>query len=333
MCHLERHIRNEFIYSTITHYLKGDFVQNLIFIGDVHGRSDKLLPFIQRYGCGDTQFVFVGDLIDNALNEETDHLTTLNMIHQLCEQSRAVCIMGNHELNAIGWSLQKNDGSYCRPRNKLGNLKQHQCFLAAVGSDSAEHQRWIEWFKRLPIFVEYDHARAIHACWNQQAIDQIGPYLNSDNSLKDQFWYQAFDEQHELYHLLETLLKGPELALPKGYSFLDKTGIERAQVRVAWWKGEAEGLSYADIALLPEEARSQLPQQLIPVTVQRMCAKPEKLTVIGHYTLPVTRAPQTIGQNVVCVDFNAAKGSNPLVGYKLDVSNQLGTFVISRYSF
>ena len=274
-------------------------------------------------------FVFIGDLIDNAPSEKTDHITTLTKVRQLHEQGKALCVMGNHELNAIGWCLQKSDGTYCRSRTKASNIKQHQCFLQSVGNESQEHQLWIEWFKRLPIFLELDGVQAIHACWNEQAIAKIRPYLNEDNSLKTEYWYQAFDKQHELYHLLETLLKGPELTLPHGYSFQDKSGTTRHQIRVKWWKHDIKALTYSDIALVPEKAYRDLPQQVIPNSTQEMCSKVNMLTIVGHYTLPPTSLYQAIGDNVICVDYNAAKAQNPLVGYQYHTTTQQGRFIDS----
>jgi len=304
-------------------------VQNLIFIGDVHGRNDKLTSFIRLHQANDSQFVFVGDLIDNSLDEQTDHLSSLQTVRHLCETGEAVCLMGNHELNAIGWSLRKADGSYCRSRTKLSNQKQHRNFLEAVVGDSEEHQYWIEWFKTLPLFADFENVRAIHACWDDQFIEQITRYLNSDYSLKPEYWYQAFDEQYELCHLMDALLKGPELDLPDGYHFFDKTVIMRKQIRIAWWHEPVDGLTYRDIALLPEDARHQIPHSPIPQSANQQFKVTDKLTIVGHYTLAPTEQHDPIGHNVVCVDYNAAKSHHPLVGYHLDLDSKMGHFVTS----
>ncbi|WP_064604411.1 hypothetical protein [Photobacterium sp. J15] len=93
--------------------------------------------------------MFLGDLIDNKDAQGADHISTLDHVKSLVEQGVAYCVMGNHEFNAIGWSIQKQDGSYCRYHNKPGNIKQHQLFLEHVGENSDEHIKWVQWIKTL----------------------------------------------------------------------------------------------------------------------------------------------------------------------------------------
>ncbi|MGR5542266.1 hypothetical protein ACPV5V_27340, partial [Vibrio campbellii] len=101
-----------------------------------------------------------------------------------------------------------------------------------VVEDSVLHKEWVEWFKTLPLFLNFGDVRAIHACWHEESIERLTSYLNSDNTLKEQHWRDAFDEHHELYHLMETLLKGPEVSLPEGCHFEDKHRNIRTNIRV-----------------------------------------------------------------------------------------------------
>jgi len=265
--------------------------RSLYVIGDVHAQKAKLDALLIEIGFdveSTSQLLFIGDLIDNKVTDDDQHLATLKMVHALQQKKQAFCLLGNHEFNAVGWATKNALGEFCRPHLEK-NAKQHQAFLNAVVEDSAAHHAWITWFKSLPLFLEFDAVTAIHACWNEEAIERIKPYLNADNSLQACYWTDAFDEQHELFALCEMLLKGPERTLPKGEYFLDKTGTKRTQQRVPWWD------DYTG----------------------------DKPVVIGHYTL--NEQPERLSEKVVCVDYNAAKGDNPLVAYRFTALREKST--------
>ena len=292
--------------------------QNLNFIGDVHGHHAKLCALLEHLdfipsepdsAADRSKLVFLGDLIDNGPAQAVDHQATLNMVRGLCEQGLAYCLLGNHEFNAVGWTLTDPDTGWPLRRHSENNRKQHQRFLDEVVEGSAVHQAWIDWFKGLPLFHDFGHVRAIHACWQDDAISQIRPYLNEDNSLKAEHWPDAFNKQHELYQLCETLLKGPELALPQGHSFFDKTGVERHHIRVKWWREEAN--TYREIAQVQPEMMSRIPA----IALGGLQSNPviEVPVVIGHYTLAGLPAP--LSDKVVCVDYNAASPQGELVAY------------------
>jgi hypothetical protein len=267
--------------------------ERLYFIGDIHARHNKLIDLLKviDFDSNDLdstantgQLVFIGDLIDNDPEYDNDHLALLNQVESLVDQNHAFSLLGNHEFNAIGWATQKEDGNWARPHTEK-NKSQHQAFLAAVEEGSKEHARWITWFKSLPLFLDFGSIKAIHACWDEKALECIKPYLNANNSLKEAHWVDAFDENHELYSLCEILLKGPEREIDQ--PFKDKTGELRTQKRVEWW------------------ADSEYKESIEPI-------------VIGHYTL--SGLPKALFQKVTCVDYNAAKEENPLVCYQFELA-------------
>lgn len=71
----------------------------------------------------------------------------------------------------------------------------------------------------------------------------------SDNTLKKDCLAESINEKSPLFDIIERLLKGVEIELPKQpkrYSFKDKDGKERYQIRVKWWGDR--GLSYKKLA-------------------------------------------------------------------------------------
>lgn len=303
-------------------------------VSDIHGQLKKIKALVENCPPSTTVLV-VGDLIDNSMENQPDHKGTINHIKQMVDQGIGNCLMGNHELNAIGWSLKKEDGTYCRPHTIDSNRKQHESFLKDFPFGTREYLDTIEWFKTLPIFVETDTYRAVHACWDSDSIDVVRKYTNADNSIKTEHWYHAFDKEHELYIALEVLLKGRELDLPQGLHYFDKTGTKRTRARLAWWSQPNESSTLYDLCQSIPDGASDIFKKYEALTVDTAYfSEPDKLTLIGHYTLPSPKGmPERLSQKVLCLDFNAAKGQNPLYGYLFDEkSPDSGEFVSTNWN-
>lgn len=269
-------------------------IKRLYFIGDIHGQYKKLLklldhlPFDRDYlesNVGNTKLVFMGNLIDSAPDFEGDQLSLLQLVESLVAQNHAYCLLGDHEFDAIGWVTELRSGEWARTHS-AHNFKQHQSFLETLGEGSEQHLYWINWFKKRPFFVDFESVSAIHARWDEQALSLIEPYLNDDNSLKEEHWVNAFDPNHELFALCETLLKGSDYPMPEVKSFLDITRAEW------WWAYDQQ-------------------ENVKPV-------------VIGHYRL--TGLPEAASKKVICVDYNAAEADNPLLSYRISLPASEATY-------
>jgi len=283
-----------------------------IFIGDIHGQYHKLSALLDHldalYQRDERLLIFVGDLIDNQPGAPIDHLAVLERVRAEVESRQAICLMGNHEFNAVGWSMRHPQSARHLRSHSPNNRRQHQAFLADVVEDTPRHNFWIDWFKTLPLFVDYGDIRAVHACWEDETIARLRPWLDEQHRLKPESWVAAFDKQHPLFRMIETVLKGPELKLPAGFSFVDKTGVERRHIRVRWWRDDAK--TYRQIAQVQAEMVSRIPD--IPLE-QTLPGTTDVPVVIGHYTL--SGEPHSLSERVVCVDYNAAKADNPLYAW------------------
>ena len=135
----------------------------------------------------------------------------------MISEGHAQCIMGNHELNAILYHTEGADGPL-RPRSDK-NSNQHQTFLDEFPIDDPITLEVIEFFKTLPLAMDLGEFRIVHACWYQPSLDALcfdGQSVFLDcNNLE-----AAADETGE-ENPVAMLLKGPEVPLPAGYSFLD----------------------------------------------------------------------------------------------------------------
>ena len=150
-------------------------------IGDVHGRFDKLTALMGRLGyrSDEDSFIppfghkalFLGDLIDPKPGHSSAGgvRATLIAVKAMCERGDALCIMGNHELNAIYYHSKGPDGKWLRIHGSK-NLRMHQGTL----DDFPDYEEptsewlsvWIPWMKDLPFFLELGNFRVVHATWH-----------------------------------------------------------------------------------------------------------------------------------------------------------------------
>lgn len=294
-------------------------------IGDVHGQATKLRALLSRLGYSQARglwkhpersAIFVGDLIDRG----PEQLETLQIVRRMVDEGHARCIMGNHELNAIGYATQKpgKGGDWLRSRNGSAGARhaaQHGRFLAEVGLDSTIHQEWIGWFKGLPLWIDEPGFRVVHACWHGEAITYLQNDLGPDITAPHKLLVNGMTPGTIDFWALEQILKGPELELPHGVAFVDKDGVERRHGRLAWWNTNAQ--TYED-ALLPYPGVTIPPT---PLDFRDVYSEGSKPTFVGHYWRD-WRDLRILSDHVACVDFSAG-GDGPLVAYRFDGETRL----------
>jgi hypothetical protein len=238
----------------------------------------------------------------------------------MTDAGSAQAVMGNHEFNAIGWATPDpdNDGHHLRPRHGdkgVKNRKQHEVFLAEVGEDSADHRSWIEWFTGLPVWIEEPGFRVVHACWSPRHVETLLPLLR-DGRLTPQAAEAASRKGSPAYEAIETLLKGAEVQLPVGHSFIDKDGHVRDAIRTRWW--DSSLTTYRSAYIGPPGW--EMPD--VPIPAAETIPEPDRPTFIGHYWLNPHEALAPLTNRVACVDYSVAKGG-PLVAYRFDGEAEL----------
>jgi hypothetical protein len=289
-------------------------------IPDIHGQSAKLDAALAGLGWRrgsvgwsppdpDRQIVFLGDFIDRG----PDNRAVLKTVRDLVGAGKAKAIMGNHELNALQFhSLHPDDGQPLRAHTPK-NIRQHQTFLDQFPPGDPQTRDVIGWMRSLPLFVEEDGFRAVHACWAESSIARIKA-LTEDGVLSEEQLIRAAGRNpaDEMFILAEQITKGPEHRLPDGWSFTDKDGTMRDHLRLQWWNAAAQ--SWRDIAIsVPSD--QDLPDEALPETVSAQTyAATARPVFFGHYWLsgePVLQAP-----NALCLDYSAGT-EGPLVSYDL----------------
>lgn len=293
---------------------------NYDVIGDIHGQARKLEALLTNLGYSfDPQrhcwahptrrVLFVGDFVDRG----PEQIRTLEIVRAMVDNGCAKAVMGNHEFNAIAWfehdPLQA--GQHLRKHTDK-NFHQHQRFLEEVGDGSATHKYWIDWFYTLPLWIDGD-VRLIHACWHTPSMDILKDALGPNNTLTPSLMERASRKGSAEFEAVELLCKGMEVALPEGVKFVDKQGVSRTQTRTAWW--DETRTTYKQASLVNCELAAQLPDDPLPLH-SLVNYDNQKPLFFGHYWM--TGAPRILGDRLCCVDYSAAIGEHPLVGYRYD---------------
>jgi hypothetical protein len=295
-------------------------------IADIHGQYDKLARLMERLGyqpAGEGfippaghKALFLGDLIDPKPGHELPGgvRATLHAVKAMCDAGHALCLMGNHELNAIYFHSKGPDGKWLRIRGSK-NIAMHQGtlddFTDYDDPRSEWHQVWMPWMKRLPFFLELDGFRAVHAAWHSEMIDRIA----GRNLECSKFFLAASNKHTEEGEALEILLKGVEVELPIGVRFADHSGASRRNIRTCWWKLPDSGIGY-DGLVFP--ANPSIPTDLVSeesfaqIQGYALDAPP---VFFGHYFKPADSPLAPERHNVACLDHSAAK-EGPLVAYR-----------------
>ncbi|TWU66674.1 MULTISPECIES: metallophosphoesterase [Crateriforma] len=301
--------------------------QHFDIIGDIHGHADALRMLLldlgyHPHGHGfrhpDRQALFVGDLIDRG----PEIANAIRIVRTMVDAGDAVVVMGNHEFNAVAFhtAVPGTKDRWFREHSRK-NQKQHQATLDQLSN--SELADAVAWFRTLPVAIEQNGVRVVHAAWQDDQIDEIRRSLQTRGRFTAEFFFDAMQTGSDRHAAIEDVLKGPEIRMPPGQQIRDKSGHPRDTVRVKWYEA-ANGRTYRgyhlgsddvpDIAIAPGVLKNQ--------DGYRPDAPP---VFVGHYWL--TGTPTPLASNVVCTDYSVAKGGK-LVAYRWD-----GESVLSAKKF
>jgi hypothetical protein len=291
-------------------------LQNYDLIGDLHGQYDKLRGLLltlgyEANGGGFThhqgrKVIFLGDYIDRGPRIRE----VLQTVRAMVDAGDALAIMGNHEYNAICRNTQDEHGNWLRETKPVKD-KGYFVTLEQFKGLEEEWRGWLEWMKALPLYLELNGLRAVHACWDTDAMEEVAGRSMADLA----FLRASKDKTRPEFTAVERLLNGPELAMPAGTFYQCKEDRNRTHVRVRWWD-------------IPEATRVTEIAMPFPLDVPGMAA-PEELRALpnygpderpvffGHYWMPQQMEKAPLRHNIACLDFSAAH-TGPLVGYRWD---------------
>lgn len=268
-------------------------------IGDVHGHYDKLISLLKKLGYEKHegvwqkpkhQAVFVGDLIDKGPNAAAVLTTVKNMV----DADTAMMVIGNHELNWIHDAADHTDDVLAF----LDATEKHHSRRQLTEAFKYEPERLIElfhWLRDQPIYIDQPDLRVVHACWDENAIACL---KEADIDRLDRFGLAAYRDTYSDLHLaLDRVIAGCAHQFPT--SLAHNPGFRSIRFRIQWWPDNR-------VAINPIES------DVVPVNIGT--PEPDGAPVFfGHYAM--TGEPDTLGANLVSVDYSAAYGGS-LVAYR-----------------
>lgn len=297
-------------------------VQGYDLIGDVHGCANTLqallkkLGYEHRNGCyrhKTRKVIFVGDIVDRG-----PHIReALHVVKDMVDSGEAEIVLGNHEYNAMCYCTRGRDEAdhiFLREHN----ARNHRLIRETLEQFEAYPEEWqgfLNWFHEIPLFLEKEHFRVVHACWDHHAIEHFKT-LSPDHTLSMDMLYESARTGSFLEKCVDRLTRGTSLKLPDGDSIVSKDGYIRHMFRTKFWNTSPR--TYGDVVFQPDP----LPDPLITRRLSEQeldtlmyYSEAEKPVFVGHYWMSGQPAPIT--PNVTCLDYSAVKYGK-LVAYRMD---------------
>lgn len=298
-------------------------------IGDIHGcgqtleRLLEILGYKKRSGIWQhayRQALFLGDLIDRGPQIRE----TLHIVHAMVDAGHAYCIMGNHEYYALTWNTPASEQStdeYVRAHSKH-HTRLHRETLEQFEEHPYDWEDFNEWFLTLPLFIDAQRFRAVHACWDDRLINMLRTRF-ADGRVNQAFVQQSAIKGSFADQAFNRLLRGVNLPLPHGMSQTSYDGFTRSSFRTKFWHDDASALTYGDVVFQPDALPGDLAQEPLPTEyLQHVTGydAQQPLLFVGHYWRQ--GQPSLIRPNLACLDYSAVNGGK-LVAYRLDQEQHL----------
>ncbi|TVU88563.1 metallophosphoesterase [Vreelandella titanicae] len=289
-------------------------------IGDVHGCGATLASLLEKLGYHQRngvyrhprrKVIFLGDLIDRGPRIRLAVTIALRMV----EQGEAYIVMGNHEYNALAYTHPGPAGSHKRW------LREHTPRHNRIIQDTLEQYRdftneWediLAWFKTIPLCLEIDGIRVVHACWDETLIDEL-KQRRPDGCMDTQFLIESTDPTTQAFRILDRLTRGPHVSLPAGIAIHSGDGFTRKSFRAHFWAEAPK--QWGDVVFQPDNLPGDLEtRELTDEERQKLSYYgPEQPPLfIGHYWCE--GIPALPAHNIACLDYSAVKYGR-LVAYR-----------------
>ncbi len=130
-------------------------MNKIAIIGDPHGNYDTLMALVAKLPP-DTPLAFVGDLIDRGPKSKE--------VIEFVKNNGHPCVRGNHEIMMVEEGLNPSLHGVWIPNGGTQTLDSYKELfvykdytLPAYKTDMELYKAHIEWFKSLPLYIEFPH--------------------------------------------------------------------------------------------------------------------------------------------------------------------------------
>jgi Calcineurin-like phosphoesterase len=157
-------------------------------VGDVHGEHGALLDLMTRLGydaaghhADQRRLVFVGDLCDRG----PDSPAVIETVMALVNGGKALCVLGNHELNLLRESRKLGNGWFFAADHDQARGRYLDCRPAT----DEQRSRFAGFFAGLPLALTRQDLRVVHAAWHPESLaalqDEARPLLTTYRHYQD----------------------------------------------------------------------------------------------------------------------------------------------------
>ncbi|WP_210725831.1 metallophosphoesterase [Modicisalibacter radicis] len=291
-------------------------------IGDVHGCGATLGALLEKLGYHLTggvyrhlrrKVIFLGDLIDRGPRIRL----AVSIARRMVESGEAFIVMGNHEINALAYYQRCPPGAGCewlREHTPRHNRVIRET-LEQYRDHPAEWDDTLAWLMEVPLLLERDGLRVVHACWDAALIERFRAAY-PEGRIDTAFLQESAYAGSFASRVLERLTRGVHLNLPEGTEIHSGDGFTRRTFRAHFWACDPQ--TYGDVVFQPDNLPGDLELRRLSSAerAQLPYYGPEQCPLfLGHYWcegVPALPAP-----NIACLDYSAVKFGR-LVAYRWD---------------
>lgn len=294
-------------------------------IGDVHGCCDSLIALLEKLGYEERagvyqhsqrSVIFLGDLVDRGPKIRE----TLHLVRNMVKHGSAQMVLGNHEIATIRYLTPARAGSNRQFLREHTNRTNHMICqtLEQFQQYPGELEEFVQWFYELPLFIETEFFRVVHACWDN---DHIESYLERHKKpqLDEEIMHEPLSSKSR--QTIEILTRGANISLPGGEEMLSRDGFSRASFRSKFWHESPE--VYGDLVFQPDPLPDHIHHHPLTDNERTQAIRygvHERPLFVGHYWCSGTPTP--IKDNIVCVDYSAVNGGK-MTAYRMGQERQL----------
>jgi len=296
-------------------------------IGDVHGCGATLVMLLERLGYQRRggvyrhprrKVIFLGDLIDRGPRIRL----AVTLARRMVEAGEAYIVMGNHEINALSYFQR---APHVRGRQWLReHTPRHNRIIKETVAQYRDYpEEWEEaltWFMQIPLCLEIDGLRVVHACWDPALVAALRQRCPDARIDADFLAASAVPGTLE-FRVLDRLTRGIHVPLPAGVEIRSGDGVTRRSFRAHFWARQPR--TWGDVIFQPDNLPGDLEQRELTAKERSYLSYygPEQPPLfIGHYWcegVPALPAP-----NIACLDYSAVKFGR-LVAYRWSGESRL----------
>jgi hypothetical protein len=288
-------------------------------IGDVHGNADALKVLLLKlgyrksdgyYSHPERKAVFTGDFVNRGRKVR-------QTLRRMVDNKAAFAVMGNHEYNLICYHTKALGSGYLRKHNS-GNRSLFYYTTKSFIDHPKEWKENLEWIKKLPLFLEFEHFRVVHACWDNRIIKFVKRNLPGGR-MTEAFLHNSARPGSIENNVVEILLSGVEIPVDDLTSVINPNIKPVDRLRIKWWM-YPDNQRLRDVALGEYTINPNRPVNKKEKAAFIPYPADKRPVFIGHYCLKEETGLQS--PNVCCVDYCCYK-KGKLVAYRMQGETSL----------